>query len=63
MKMDSRNSKGISKGISKGDWAPLAKAEDYRLWEVLTKEGATHEVVTLDILGEEIILEVDGEAW
>ena len=50
-----------NKGLSKGDWTPLAKAEGNTLWEVVTKEGATHEAVTLSLLGEEILLEVDGE--
>ena len=47
--------------LSKGDWTPLAKAEDYTLWSVITKEGATHEVVTARILGEDLIVEVDEE--
>ena len=48
-------------GLSKGDWSPLAKSGDYTLWEVLSKEGAAHEVVTCKLLGEDIILEVDEE--
>ena len=48
-------------GLNKGDWSPLAKAEGATLWEVISKEGASHEVVTCQLLGEEIILEVDGE--
>ena len=50
-----------NKGINKGDWTPLAKTGDYILWEVLTKEGASHAVVTTKLLGKHIILEVDGE--
>lgn len=48
-------------GICKGDWTPLAKAEGYTLWEVLTKEGTAHEVVTLNLYGEDIIEEVDED--
>ena len=48
-------------GICKGDWTPLEKVEGYTLWEVLTKEGAAHEVVTIDLYGERIFIEVDGE--
>lgn len=48
-------------GIFKGDWTPLEKAEGYTLWEVLTKGGATHEVVTIDLYGERIFIEVDGK--
>lgn len=48
-------------GICKGDWTPLKKAEGYTLWDVLTKEGAAHEAVTLSLYGEDIIVEVDGE--
>ena len=48
-------------GIFKGDWTPLEKAEGYTLWEALTKEGAAHEVVTIDLYGEDLIVEVDGE--
>ena len=47
--------------LSKGDWTPLAKAEDYTLWSVITKEGTTHEVVTVDLYGEDLIVEVDEE--
>ena len=50
-----------NKGLSKGDWTPLAKTNGYILWEVLTKEGASHAVVTTKLLGKNIILEVDGE--
>ena len=48
-------------GINKGDWNPLAKTEGYCLWEVLSKEGASHEVVTVNLYGEDLIVEVDGE--
>ena len=48
-------------GIFKGDWTPLSKVNGCTLWTVLSKEGAAHEVVTSRIMGEEIILEVDGE--
>ena len=48
-------------GISKGDWIPLANTNGYNLWEVLSKEGAAHEVVTVSLFGEKIIVEVDGE--
>ena len=48
-------------GILKGDWTPLEKVEGYTLWEVLTKEGTAHGVVTNKLLGEEIILEVNEE--
>ena len=48
-------------GISKGDWTPLAKANGYNLWQVVTKEGAAHEAVTVNLYGEELIVEVDGE--
>ena len=47
--------------LSKGDWTPLAKTEGYHLWQVVTKEGATHEVVTLDFYDDNIIVEVDEE--
>ena len=50
-----------NKGICKGDWSAIAKSGVNTLWEVVTKEGATHEVVTTSLLGEEIILEVDEE--
>ena len=49
------------KGISKGDWIPLANTNGYNLWEVITKEGTTHEVVTVSLFGEKIIVECDGE--
>lgn len=49
------------KGIRKGDWLLLSKAVDTCLWQVITKEGATHEVVTLNLYGEDIIVEVDEE--
>ena len=48
-------------GICKGDWTHLEKVEGYTLWEVLTKEGAAHEVVTSNLYGEDIIVEVDEE--
>ena len=48
-------------GISKGDWSPLAKANDYTLWSVVSKEGAAHEAVTLNLYGEDIIVEIDEE--
>ena len=48
-------------GISKGDWTPLDNIEGYTLWEVLSKEGAAHEVVTSNLYGEDIIVEVDEE--
>lgn len=50
-----------NKGICNGDWSAIAKSGVNTLWEVVTKEGATHEVVTTSLLGEEIILEVDEE--
>ena len=49
-------------GLSKGDWTSLVKSGNgYHLNLVTTKEGTTHEVVTLDLYGESIIVEVDGE--
>lgn len=48
-------------GLSKGDWFHLAKAEGNTLWEVITKGGTAHEVVTLSLYGEDLIVEVDGE--
>ena len=49
-------------GLSKGDWTPLAQSgEGYHLWQVVTKEGTAHEVVTLDLYGETLIVEVDEE--
>lgn len=49
-------------GVCKGDWRVLAKAGANTLWEVVTKEGATHEVVTTNFQGEELILEIDGKS-
>lgn len=48
-------------GICKGDWTPLAKTNGYTLWEVLTKEGASHEAVTFSFYGEDLIVEIDEE--
>lgn len=48
-------------GLSKGDWVPLAKTEGNTLWEVITKEGTAHEVVTLSLYGEDLIVEVDED--
>ena len=48
-------------GLCKGDWAPLAKTNGYTLWSVTTKSGATHDVVTINPYGVDIIVEVDGE--
>ena len=48
-------------GLCKGDWTPLVKANGYTLWSVITKEGAAHEAVTVDLYGEDIIVEADGE--
>ena len=48
-------------GICKGDWASLAKAGNTRLWQVVTKEGSAHEVVTLNLYGEDLIVEVDED--
>ena len=50
-----------NKNLSKGDWNPLAKAMDYTLWSVITKEGTAHEAVTLNLYGEDLIVEVDEE--
>ena len=48
-------------GIYKGDWTSLEKAGNTCLWQVVTKEGAAHEVVTLNLYGEDLIIEVDEE--
>lgn len=48
-------------GLSKGDWVHLAQAEGNTLWSVITKEGTAHEVVTLSLYGEDLIVEVDEE--
>ena len=51
----------MMKNLSKGDWTPLAKGNDYTLWSVITKEGAAHEAVTFNFYGEDLIVEVDEE--
>ena len=56
-----RDSELKKTGISKGDWTSLAKGNGYNLWQVVTKEGAAHEAVTVNLYGEELIVEVDGE--
>ena len=48
-------------GLCKGDWTRLSSVNDYTLWSVITKAGTAHEVVTVDLYGEGIIVEVDGE--
>ena len=48
-------------GVCKGDWRVLAKTGVNTIWEVVTKEGAAHEVVTTNFQGEELILEIDGK--
>ena len=48
-------------GLSKGDWTSLAKSDGYHLYQVITKDGATHEVVTVNLYGEDLIVEVDEE--
>lgn len=48
-------------GICKGDWASLANTGNTCLWQVVTKEGAAHEVVTLNLYGEDLIVEIDEE--
>lgn len=48
-------------GICKGDWRVLAKTGVNTLWEVVTKEGAAHEAVTLNLYGEDLIVEIDEE--
>ena len=48
-------------GVCKGDWRVLAKTGVNTLWEVVTKEGAVHEVVTTNFQGEELIIEIDAK--
>ena len=47
--------------LSKGDWTRLSSTNGYTLWSVITKAGTTHEVVTLSLYGEDLIVEVDEE--
>ena len=56
-----RDSEIKKTGIYKGDWNPLAKTEGYTLNLVTTKEGTTYEVVTINLFGESLIIEVNGE--